>query len=140
MTKTIDAGFDEEEEKTLPPLPKPEAIYERRDYPSAGGDFRTYETTCAVRTGGSISAVRLTSALGYVAQFAVDSEIARRVARELDRQLGEPYYANQRLVSESPGPARATLIRSGTDVFFPIEETPRIRVEQEPGGIGSCFR
>jgi hypothetical protein len=76
----------------------------------------------------------LTSERGDLAQFAFEDETAARVARELERQLSEPYYRYSFVKSRPPSPNVAPLRAPGCDVCFLDAEKPTARVEQEPGG------
>jgi hypothetical protein len=128
-------GWDDDELRTLPPLPPDDEsdLTERRRFYVASGDFRTYETTFAAVDGGLLE-VRVTSERGDAAQFAFEDETAARVARELERQLSEPYYRYSFLNSRPPGPNVAALGAPGCDVCFLDAEKPTVRAEQEAGG------
>ena len=128
-------GWDHDELRTLPPAPQDDErdAAGRRTFYLASGDFRTYETTFAA-LGDGLSEVRLTSERGYLAQFAFEDQTAASVARELERELSEPYYRYSFIESRSPAPKTASLTDPGCDVCFLDEERPTVQVAREPSG------
>jgi|HubBroStandDraft_6_1064221.scaffolds.fasta_scaffold667842_2 hypothetical protein len=98
------------------------------------GDFRTYETTLGTLAFDDIYEVRLASDAGHIAHFAVDTQLAPRLAAELRRQLSAPYYRHEFLGQWASGPRRALLGEPGTNIFFAAEDHPHLSIEQERGG------
>jgi len=78
-----DGGPVVDDEKALPPLPIDDepAVEETPHRPWAIGDFRTRETTIAAHRNAWLLEVRLLSASGYCAHFALDSKLAAAVGR-----------------------------------------------------------
>jgi hypothetical protein len=142
MTTTSDS-YGGDEEKTLPPPPPHEPpVPASRERPSARGDFRTYETTFAAMGDGDLVEVQLISERGDDAHFAMDRQLAARVANDLERQLSESSYQERQLSKSSchdrfllsPPPKLAPLAVPGTDVFFTFDEALRVKVKQVTGG------
>ncbi len=97
---------------------------------SAGGDFRTYETTLCTLAFEDIYEVRLSSDAGGAAHFAVDAQLASRLAVELKRQLSAP-SAHGVLRRCPSSPRRAYLEDPGTHIFFAALDHPKLSVEQD---------
>jgi hypothetical protein len=134
MTTTIDSDYGGDEEKTLPPPPPHEpAILACPARPSAYGDFRTYYTTFAAFGDGDVVEVQLISELGHHAHFAMDRELAARVAYDLERQLSEA-DRHDRGLSFRPPKLAPLADPGGTDVCFTGDEALRVMVKQETGG------
>jgi hypothetical protein len=133
MTTTIDSDYGGDEEKTLPPPPREPAISASLGRSSAGGDFRTYETTFAAMGDGPVVEIQLISEQGYRAHFAMDRELAARIAHDLEGQLSEPYRRERFHLLRPPKLAPFDVVE--TDVFFTVDEALRVTVMQEtPGG------
>jgi hypothetical protein len=109
---------------------------------SAFGDFRTYETTFAAMGDDDLVEVQLISERGHHAHFAMDRQLAARVANDLERQRSVSSYKERQLSKSSyhdrflkaPPPKLAPLAVPGTDVFFTVDEALDVNVEQETGG------
>jgi hypothetical protein len=97
---------------------------------SAGGDFRTYETTLCTLAFEDIYEVRLSSDAGKTARFAVDAQLAPRLAAELRRRLPGP-HAHEVLRQCPSSPRREPLGEPGTHIFFTALDCPNLTVERD---------
>jgi hypothetical protein len=78
--------------------------------------------------------VRLATDGGDSAHFAVDAQLAPRLAAELERQLSTPYYRHLFLGQRPSRPRRARLGDPGTQIFFAAADRPHLSVERERDG------
>lgn len=99
----------------------------------AAGDFRTHETTLWTLAFDDIYEVRLASDAGDTAHFAVDAELAPRLAVELNRQLAASDH-HEFLGHRPSSPRRACLGEPGTHIFFAAMDRPQLSIERERGG------
>jgi hypothetical protein len=83
-------------------------------------------------TEGRIVTIRLTSAGGAVAHFAVDAATAAVVARGLASRIAEPYFQSSFPVPAERALPTGELERLDTDVFFAKDDEPRIHVTKDP--------
>jgi hypothetical protein len=126
-------GFDDEENTPLLEPPDGRALV-APIRASATGDFRTYETTFATLAFDDIYEVRLASDSGAMAHFAIDAQLAPRLAGEFKRQLSTPYYRHVLLGQRPSSPRREPLGEPGTHIFFTAADQPRFSVEREREG------
>jgi hypothetical protein len=121
-------GLDDEETTPAPaPSERQGAVAPIRA--RAGGDFRTHETTLCTLAFEDIHEVRLSSDAGEMAHFAVDAQLATRLAVELKRQLFAPH--DHKVLRQCPSsPRRAQLGDPGTHIFFAALDHPTLSVEQ----------
>lgn len=126
-------GIDDDEDTPLP-VPPDERALVARTRAQAAGDFRTHETTLQTLAFEDIYEVRLASDSGATAHFAVDTQLAPRLASELERQLSAPYYRHALLGQTQTRPRREPLGDPGTHIFFTVADQPRLSVEREQDG------
>jgi hypothetical protein len=127
-------GFDDEENTPLLAPPDGRALVAAPFRASVTGDFRTYETTFATMAFDDVYEVRLASDSGAMAHFAVDAQLAPRLAGEFKRQLSTPYYRHVLLGQRPSSPRREPLGDPGTHIFFTAADQSHLSVEREREG------